>query len=177
MGYDDDDRDDSRRDALYTLLDEYLQAITIPAGLTFGQLRGVLESLGSLATRHHGDLMRTTGRELEELLTTQELESAPMSIVYAVVGVGVEAGLGGRAAGDVFNDIPVSRLATLGGRPGGLSLDDVVALARLGQRARGEQDVLESVTLEDLRGNLTDSALAVLQIGDLRRVIERLATL
>ncbi|HYZ76009.1 MAG TPA: hypothetical protein VE596_01425 [Gaiellaceae bacterium] len=163
------------RDANEALGAAFRAAIAQPLPFTFRQLRRLVERLARLGETD-GRLERLTLRDLEELLELEALGDLPLWIVSAIVDMTVAARQAGRAPEEVFDNVPLDRLADVIDRSvARLGIDDVVALGSFARAVGGEDDVLAALRLRTVRRSLSEGALRVLAAKDIRETIERIA--
>jgi len=155
-----------------------LELITAkPSVITISQLRGVVESVSAFQRRSESPTKMTL-RETEKILKQNDLTYLPIGSFAYVVDLCTQLNIGRQTAEKTFDNIPVSNLAKISARRfAGLSVDDVVSLAKLGNKVKGAKDVLEAVELDEVRNSLSKSALWAVKVEELRRVLEQLSSL
>lgn len=146
-----------------------------PLPFTFRQLRRLVDRLARLAEAD-GRLEQLTLRDVEGLLEPEALGDLPLWIVGAIVDMTVEAAHAGRGPGDVFDNVPLDRLADVIDRSvARLRIDDVVALASFARAVGEEDDVLAALRVTTVRRSLSEGALRMLSAKEIREVVERIA--
>jgi hypothetical protein len=151
---------------------------TTPFVCTFTQLYGIIDSLQTFLIKRCTPISCITLREVEEIFEEQEVSSFPLGSFVFLIDLCTRLELGTRSAEDVFSSIRISDIAKIAAQHlGWLSINDVVSLAKLGRKVKGRNDVLEGIELGELQKHLQESALMLLNVTDLRRILEQLASL